>query len=355
MLGIIMAGGQGSRLRPLTLTRPKPMVEVLGRPVIDFVKEAMVDAGIDEIIVTTGYRGEQLEAHVDSWNNEGTDSLQASVNQEVTPMGTAGSVGLLREKIQTTCVVGSGDSVASFDIKRLLQQHQDSGAKVTMALWEVENPSEFGIVGLSSSQDGAVDGSLRSGYIRRFKEKPAPHEAFSNVINAGLYIIEPEVFELIPDGVKFDFSKQLFPLVLEMGWPMYAETINGVWFDVGHPKELLRAQETLLKQYDELPFSLPEGSWVGNDGFVFAGTSVEGMTASSVISQSCTIEISASVTSSLLMKGCHVGEGATIVDSILGQNVRVESGASLTNCVVGDGETISAGDSFSAALLPPPK
>lgn len=355
MLGIIMAGGQGSRLRPLTLTRPKPMVEVLGRPVIDFVKEAMVDAGIDEIIVTTGYRGEQLESHVNSWNNASSGSLLASVNQEATPMGTAGSVGLLRDKIQATCVVGSGDSVASFDIKRLLQQHRDCGAKVTMALWEVENPSEFGIVGLSSSKDGDVDGSLRSGYIRRFKEKPAPHEAFSNVINAGLYIIEPEVIELIPQEVKFDFSKQLFPLVLEKGWPMYAETINGVWFDVGHPKELLRAQETLLKQYDDLPFSLPEGSWVGNDGFVIAGATVDGMTTSSVISESCAIESSASVTSSLLMKGCHVGEGATIVDSILGQNVRVETGASLTNCVVGDGETISAGDSFNAALLPPPE
>ena len=136
---------------------------------------------------------------------------------------------------------------------------------------------------------------------------------------------------------------------------MYAETINGVWFDVGHPKELLRAQETLLKQYDDLPFSLPEGSWVGNDGFVIAGATVDGMTTSSVISESCAIESSASVTSSLLMKGCHVGEGATIVDSILGQNVRVETGASLTNCVVGDGETISAGDSFNAALLPPPE
>ncbi|MDA8749459.1 sugar phosphate nucleotidyltransferase, partial [Candidatus Poseidonia alphae] len=88
MLGIIMAGGQGSRLRPLTLTRPKPMVEVLGRPVIDFVKEAMVDAGIDEIIVTTGYRGEQLESHVNSWNNASSGSLLASVNQEATPMGT---------------------------------------------------------------------------------------------------------------------------------------------------------------------------------------------------------------------------------------------------------------------------
>jgi NDP-sugar pyrophosphorylase family protein len=136
---------------------------------------------------------------------------------------------------------------------------------------------------------------------------------------------------------------------------MYAETINGVWFDVGHPKELLRAQETLLKQYDTLPFSLPEGSWVGDDGFEFAGATVDGVTTSSVISESCTIETSAAVTSSLLMKGCHIGEGATIVDSILGQHVRVESGASITNCVVGDGQIISTGDSVDSVLLPSPE
>ncbi|HJM55578.1 MAG TPA: NDP-sugar synthase [Poseidonia sp.] len=353
MIGIIMAGGQGSRLRPLTLTRPKPMVEVIGRPVIDFVKEAMADAGIDEIIVTTGYRGEQLKAHVATWNDSGDSSLHASVNQESTPMGTAGSVGLLREKIQTTCVVGSGDSVASFDINRLLKQHRENKAKVTMALWEVDNPSEFGIVGLSSEQDGEVDGSLRSGFISKFKEKPAPEEAFSNVINAGLYIIEPEVIDLIPEGEKFDFSKQLFPLVLEKGWPMYAETINGVWFDVGHPSELLRAQTTLLQQYQSLPFSLPEGSWVGDDGFILTDAIVHGDAVSSVISQSCVVESSAKIISSLLMKGCKVAENAEIKGSILGREVIVEAGAVLIDCVIGDGQVVSSGSILRSALIPP--
>ena len=179
MHGVIMAGGQGSRLMPLTLTRPKPMVEVLGRPVIDFVKEAMVDAGIDELIVTTGYRGDQLAAHVESW---ATSGLAARVNQESTPMGTAGSVGLLRDELTDTFVIGSGDAIASFDICALLESHRTHGAKVTMALWEVEDPSDFGIVGLSSEQKGDVDGELRSGFIRRFLEnqhlkKPFPRSS----------------------------------------------------------------------------------------------------------------------------------------------------------------------------------
>ena len=176
---------------PLTENRPKPMVPVLGRPVIDYVKDAMVAAGLSEIIVTTGYQGEQLVSHVDSWN------VPSRVNQEESPMGTAGSVNLLSDELTETFVVGSGDSVASFDVADLLESHRKSGAKVTMALWEVNDPTEFGIVGLSGENQGQIDSNLSEGFITKFKEKPTPGEAFSNLINAGLYIIEPEVMELV--------------------------------------------------------------------------------------------------------------------------------------------------------------
>ena len=120
---------------PLTANRPKPMVPVLGRPVIDYVKDAMVAAGLSQIIVTTGHQGEQLVSHVSTWGS------QSRVNQEDSPMGTAGSVKLLSDELTETFVVGSGDSVASFDIVDLLDAHRNSGAKVTMALWEVEELS----------------------------------------------------------------------------------------------------------------------------------------------------------------------------------------------------------------------
>jgi len=345
MLGIIMAGGQGSRLMPLTATRPKPMVEVLGRPVIDFVKDAMVDAGIHEIVVTTGYRGEQLQAHVDGWVETlaNGDQIIARINQESTPMGTAGSVGLLREHITTTCVVGSGDSVASFDIASLLAAHRKHGAKVTMALWEVENPSEFGIVGLSSLADGEVDGDLREGYIRRFLEKPSPEEAFSNVINAGLYILEPEVFEHVPVGEKFDFSKQLFPKLLELGWPMYAQTIDGVWFDVGQPFELIKAQATLMQRYDDLPFSYPAS--YTNVGDVLHATNAElnGSVKRSVLGSKTVVQDGGTVVDSLLMDGCTVELGATVSGSVVGRDVIIPNDTMLDGCVVGDGATLVAG------------
>jgi NDP-sugar pyrophosphorylase family protein len=339
MLGIIMAGGQGSRLMPLTASRPKPMVEVLGRPVVDYVKDALVSAGIVDLVVTTGYRGEQLQHHVESWSGRTASGqmVNASINQEATPMGTAGSVGLLRDRITETCVVGSGDSVASFDVASLLDAHRRSGAKVTMALWEVEDPTEFGIVGLSESMGGEVDGGLRRGYIRRFLEKPSREEAFSNVINAGLYVLEPDVFEHIPTGVKFDFSKQLFPKLLDMGWPMYAQTIDGVWFDAGQPFELIKAQSTLMNRYDELPFSYPSthqitGSVLHERG-ADAGENVE----RSVLGTGCKLHQSARVVDSLLMNNCAVEGGAEIIHSVVGRGVHVPQNAVLHDCVVGDG------------------
>lgn len=353
MLGIIMAGGQGSRLMPLTATRPKPMVEVLGRPVIDFVKEAMVNAGIHEIVVTTGYRGEQLQAHVDTWSMSlpNGEVVSARINQELTPMGTAGSVGLLRNHISTTCVVGSGDSVASFDIASLLAAHRKHGAKVTMALWEVDNPSEFGIVGLSSDPSGPIDGDLREGFIRRFLEKPAPDEAFSNVINAGLYILEPEVFDHVPMGEKFDFSKQLFPKLLEMGWPMYAQTINGVWFDVGQPFELIRAQAALMERYDDLPFSYPN-SYRRNDDVLHANNaSLDGEVARSVMGHDVVVQTGAVVSDSLLMDGCTVESGATVSGSVIGRDVRIPPNTVLDACVVGDGAALVSGRTYIAEKI----
>lgn len=345
-----MAGGQGSRLRPLTLTRPKPMVEVLGRPVIDFVKDSMQDASIDTIIVTTGYQGEQLEQHVASWNTD-SQPIHAWVNQEASPMGTAGSVRLLSEHLTETFVVGSGDSVASFDIRALVRAHRESGAKVTMALWEVEDPTEFGIVGLSSTHLGSLDGTLRQGYICRFKEKPTAEEAFSNVINAGLYIIEPEVLALVPEGEKFDFSKQLFPIVLEKGWPMYAQTIDGVWFDVGHPSELIRAQHTLIAQRDSLPFPIPEGVFDG-DSFVSSSATVSGTLEGSVISAQCDVNVGSHLRNVLLMAHCSVGEHCQLEESVVGRHVSIGKGSFLRNVVVGDGIQLDDNSHYEDCRIP---
>ncbi len=329
LLGIIMAGGRGTRLMPLTANRPKPMVPVLGRPVIDYVKDAMVAAGLSEIIVTTGYQGEQLVSHVESWQ------IPSRVNQEDTPMGTAGSVRLLSDQLNETFVVGSGDSVASFDIADLLKAHRESGAKVTMALWKVEDPTEFGIVGLSHENQGEINSGLSEGYISKFKEKPSAEEAFSNLINAGLYIIEPEVMELVPEGEKYDFSKQLFPDVLSRGWPMYAKTVNGIWFDVGHPFELHNAQMALIEGSNELPFPMPEGEVLPDGSFISSTASVSGHISKSIILDGASVNGAA--VNSVVMSNSRVN--GVSESSVIGENSIIDS--RIQNCVIGDEMHIS--------------
>ncbi len=334
--GVIMAGGRGTRLLPLTLNRPKPMVEVLGRPVLDYVKDAMVAAGIEDIIVTTGFQGEVMSMHVDSWNSR---DVNASINQEYTPMGTAGSVRLLSDKLTQTFVVGSGDSVASFDITELLRLHKEKGAMVTMALWQVENPCEYGIVGLSSSPGGEIDGDLEQGYISRFKEKPSPEEAFSNVINAGLYIIEPEVLQMVPEGEKYDFSKQLFPRVLELGMPMYAKTVEGIWYDVGHPLELLNAQRALIEMRESLPFPMPAGEVLSDGSFIAKGSNVAGKIERSVILSNCMISSESSIKDSLIMSGCTID--GNIDGSVIGESCVVKN-SNLNKMVIGDQQELES-------------
>ena len=324
-----MAGGRGTRLMPLTKNRPKPMVPVLGRPVIDYVKDAMVAAGLSEIIVTTGYQGEQLISHVETWN------VASRVNQESSPMGTAGSVKLLDESLNDTFVVGSGDSVASFDIEDLLKSHRESGAKVTMALWKVEDPTEFGIVGLSSSQGGPVESKLSEGFISKFKEKPSKEEAFSNLINAGLYIIEPEVMDLIPAGEKYDFSKQLFPDVLSRGWPMYAKTVNGIWFDVGHPFELHSAQMALIERRNELPFPMPDGEILPDGSFISSQAMVSGHVENSVILSGASVN--GAVVNSVVMSNSRIN--GVSESSIIGENSIIDS--RIQRCVIGDKQHIT--------------
>ena len=346
MFGVIMAGGQGTRLYPLTANKPKPMVEVLGRPVIEFVKDAMVKSGVKDIVVTTGYKGEMLEKLVNSWSKNDSNLMSSNVNQENTPMGTAGSVRLLSNQLKETFVVGSGDSVLSCNLENLIHAHKNSRAKVTIGLWQVPNPSEFGIVGLSNEQSGKIDGGLEEGYVVKFLEKPEPENAFSDVINAGLYIIEPEVLELIPEDEKYDFSKQLFPKLLELGWPIFGKKIEGVWFDVGLPDELIKAQHTLIRDREDLPFDMPKGKIVGVNGFEFTKSSSMATNVGSVISSDSIIDKDTILENSLVMTETQIGNNCKIYNSVIGSNVFIGNFCTIENCVIGDNVRIEENSSF---------
>lgn len=331
MKAVVMAGGEGTRLRPLTLDVPKPFLRVAGKPAIEYALEALVDAGIKDIIVTTFYKPERLMQHLSGGSRLGA-RIFYSVEDEA--MGTAGGVRKCLPLIgEDATVVLSGDVIADVNVKALVDAHVKSGAVATMALTRVENPSEFGIVGLDDT-----------GRIVRFKEKPkTKEEIFSNLVNAGIYVLSPEALREIPEGEVFDFSKQLFPKLLDAGKKLQGVTLEGFWMDVGRPSDLVKASAELGQRRNKGP--VREGKVSGNARLqnvdLYAGSAVEenAEVVDSILYDNARVESKAVVRNSILSPDAVVGAGAKVTDCVLGRGARVKPGATLTNEKVQPGQT----------------
>ncbi|HEY8192324.1 MAG TPA: nucleotidyltransferase family protein, partial [Gaiellaceae bacterium] len=203
MKAVVMAGGEGTRLRPLTSNQPKPMVPIVGKPCMEHILELLRDHGLEQVIVTLAFLPQAIRGYFGTGETLG---MEIEYSVEETPLGTAGSVRLASDRLDETFLVISGDALCDFDLSALIRFHQEKGAAATIGLKSVENPLEFGIV--VTDEDGRIE---------RFLEKPSWSQVFSDTINTGVYVLEPEVLRHIPEGRPFDFSKELFPLLLEMG------------------------------------------------------------------------------------------------------------------------------------------
>jgi mannose-1-phosphate guanylyltransferase / phosphomannomutase len=231
MKGVIMAGGKGTRLRPLTYHMPKPMVPLLQTPVMEYSIELLKKHGITEIAVTTGYLGEDIKQYFGDGSSWGVSLIYFD---EISPLGTAGSVKNAEVFLDDTFVVISGDILTDFDLIDGIDFHETKESTLTILMKEVNNPSEYGI--LTTNSEGRVS---------RFLEKPKCTEIFSDFINTGIYIVNPSIFSFIPQGECFDFSKDLFPLLLEQDGRVYGYLVNGYWSDIG-----------TLPQYKQTRFDL---------------------------------------------------------------------------------------------------
>jgi mannose-1-phosphate guanylyltransferase len=339
---VVLAGGEGTRLRPLTNNRPKPLLPVLGRPCIEYSLRALSSAGIEVIDLACAYKGKEV---VNQLGDGKALGLNIEYAFEETPMGTAGAVKLLERKLPEVFVVVMGDTLMDIDFEKVIRFHQEHQAMITIALTEVSNPSEYGIVGLDHRSR-----------IVRFREKPVPAEAFSNLINAGVYVIQREAFRFVPEATKFDFSKNLFPKLMELGHPLYGVKLQGMWKDIGRPRDLLDANLQMAERRgSERSFDgvASEGkicasSFSGKGASIFGpaylGERVilgEGVViASSAIGGGTKIDAGVNVTDSLMLESCLVMKGSRMIGSIVGQGCRIGPGVSLSNCVLGDGVTI---------------
>ncbi|MDD5018350.1 MAG: NDP-sugar synthase [Eubacteriales bacterium] len=231
MKAIVMAGGEGTRLRPLTCRVPKPMVTLLDKPILEYTVEHLFRHGIFDMAFTLMYRPSMI---TDYFENSKRTSFEYFI--EDSPLGTAGSVKNAASFVDGTFLIISGDALTDIDITKTYEFHNRNGAKATIVLKKMGNPLDYGVV--IADDDGNVE---------RFVEKPGWEDVFSDTVNTGIYILEPDVLDLIPKGQPFDFAKDLFPLMMDKGLPIYGYIAKGYWCDVGNIDSYIRAHEDLLK------------------------------------------------------------------------------------------------------------
>ncbi len=331
MKAVIMAGGEGSRLRPLTCNRPKPMVPVLNRPMMAYIVELLERHGITDIAVTLQYLPEAVRDYFGSGAEYGV-SMRYFV--EETPLGTAGSVKNAAPFLDGTFLVISGDALTDFDLGRAIEFHRDRGALATLVLTRVATPLEYGVVITTPG-----------GNITRFLEKPSWGEVFSDTVNTGIYILEPEVLEYIPGDRMFDFSKDLFPLLLKEGKPILGTVLEGYWCDIGNLQQYLQAHVDFLSGRVDLPVTgqeISKGVYAGNNVLVEPSAVIEGpvfigdrcnigpgarIGPFSVLGDNCVVGSRATIKRSIIWKGAYLGRDAALRGSILGSRVQVQSGA----------------------------
>jgi mannose-1-phosphate guanylyltransferase / phosphomannomutase len=344
MRAVVMAGGEGTRLRPLTSNQPKPMVPIVGKPCMEHILELLQKHGFDEVIVTLAFLPQAIRSY---FGDGETLGLAIEYSVEESPLGTAGSVRLASGRLDDTVLVISGDALCDIDLGKLVEFHRERGAAVTIGLKSVENPLEFGIV--------VTD---EEGRIERFLEKPSWGQVFSDTINTGIYVLEPEVLKHVPTDRPYDFSKELFPLLLEMGRPLYGMVCEGYWQDIGNMDQFRQANFDALdgKVALDVPGIRLRGNiWIGEgvelddledlEGPAFVGNYCRispqaSIGPYSVLSTSVTLRERARTVRSVIDANTHIGKSALIEGAVLGRgcdvrsHVRIQEGAAIGDEVV---------------------
>ncbi|MGZ4381757.1 MAG: sugar phosphate nucleotidyltransferase [Gaiellaceae bacterium] len=347
MKAVVMAGGEGTRLRPLTSNQPKPMVPIVGKPCMEHIVELLAAHGLTEVIVTVAFMPQAIR----SYFGEG-DSLGVSIEYSVeeSPAGTAGSVKLAEERLDETFLVISGDALCDIDLSALIAAHREKGAAVTIGLKSVDNPLEFGIV--VTDEDGRVE---------RFLEKPSWGQVFSDTINTGIYVCEPEILRHVPSDRPYDFSKELFPLLLDMGRPLCGHVCEGYWQDIGNLDQYRQANFDALDERVRLNLPgvrLRGNVWIGDgvetdnldaiEGPAFIGNYcliAPGARVGpySLLSPSVTLRENARTTRSVIDAGTYIGQAAQIEGAVIGRSCEIRSHVQVHEGVaIGDEVTIGA-------------
>jgi len=338
MQALILAGGKGTRLRPLTMHTPKPIVPIANRPFLLYQLELLKQADVRDVILSLSYQPNKIEDRL----GDGTDyDVRISYAVEASPLGTAGAYRNAANLIRETTIVFNGDVLTDINLDDVMHFHRERKAAATIVLTPVPNPSAYGLVEIDDE-----------GRVHRFLEKPEPDEVTCDTINAGIYILEPRVLDYIPEGEPFMFEYGVFPQLLESDEPFYGYVWRGYWRDIGTAASYLQANLDVLadkvKLLDRLPAEHGDGfdetaeidglSIVDPSCRIKAGVQI----INSVVSRNCYIEDRARIENSVVRGGSRIGQGATVYQSVIGKSCHIGRAVTIgSGTVLGDKSVVT--------------
>jgi NDP-sugar pyrophosphorylase family protein len=338
MKAILLAGGKGTRLRPLTIHTPKPIVPIFERPFLHYQLDLLKQVPeIDEVVLSLNYQPRRIEEIFGDGSESG---LSIRYVVEPAPLGTAGAVRYAGESLRESVVVFNGDVLTEIDLKAVIALHRERRAKATIVLTPVDNPAAYGLVETDAS-----------GNITRFLEKPKPDEITCNTINAGIYVLEPETFDRIPKDTAWSIERSFFPSLIERGEAFVAYVYRGYWIDIGTPEKYMQVHRDIMDgRYRAEPFGRqPSKAWIAPGARIEEGVSLEGpcfvdegsviktgarIGPYSVVGRQCHIEEHASVERAIVWANCRLSQEATVRRSILGRHCHIGRSAAVDDGVV---------------------
>ncbi len=316
---VLLVGGMGTRLRPLTYRIPKPLVPVLGKPLIMHVIDSL-PLEVDETIIPIGYKKEAMQEYL----IKNPPGRKITLVDEPQPMGTGGAVKNVEDFLEGTFLVVNGDIITSLDVAKFIAYHREKQGIATISLWPVEDPTPFGVVDLA-----------KDGRINRFQEKPKREEAFSNLINAGAYALEEEILGYIGKGFV-SMERDVFPNIIDEG--MYGYEFSGHWIDCGKRESLLEAYWTLMGKDAQTVdrTAVVQGAQIRKPAIVREGAVVAGATVgpNAYVSERAVVGIRSRVELSVLLEDSRIGTRCTVVDSIIDAGVSVPDGSEIRSTIV---------------------
>ncbi len=337
---VILAGGEGTRLRPLTYYTPKPMVPVVNRPFLEHTVVYLNKHGIKDIVLALSYLPQTIQRY---FGDGRRPEVELRYCLEEKPLGTAGAVKNAERYLDSTFIVLNGDIFTNLNIGDILAFHRSKNAVATIALTWVDNPCAFGVVETDSD-----------GRVRRFVEKPSPDRVTSQWINAGIYVLEPEVLGYVPSGSHYMFEKGLFPLLLDLDQPVYGYRFNGYWLDMGTPEKYLRLNCDLLTSRAQSPLltdHVGNGISYGQGVVIHPTARIDGPT---IIGDRCHIGPGVYIKGPVVVgHKCRIQKGASIEVTVLWDGVTVGEGAVLRHSVVCDAVAIPSGDCVNNQIITP--